>query len=248
VKRIAAIVVVVVALMSERPARADGDGDGDKSTARLVVEGAVARTRRKIALGPMVGIGGAFTPGGDLDLPISFGIGLDLFKIAVVPSRAELQQLVLDTVKKRLATRIEDMIARGEPPPGLSEIEAIKAELIAEIKDRYLGNQPRGRLIEKPQLAIALEEVRLPSAGAWITRLTIGFGISKVTIGPSISGSLGDVRGLYLGGELAVHLTPSRGPRSPVIDVLLRADWGATGGARDADLFTLGARVMLDLI
>jgi hypothetical protein len=239
-----AIVIAVAALVPEGAAFA-----GEKGKVRLAVEGAVARTRRKIAIGPQVGVGGSFTPGSsDLDVPITFGIGLRLFKIPVIPTASEIQSIILHTVKKRLAVRVEDMISRGEPPPSASELEAIAKEIKAELEDRYLGKRPRGRTLEKPQLAVTLEEVHLPSAGAWMTRLTIGLPVSKVTIGPSITGSLGDIKGLYLGGELALHLTPKRGPRSPVIDIFLRGDWGATGGARDHDLLALGLRVMLDLI
>lgn len=243
--RFAAMLVMVAALAAERPAHADDT----KAAVRLAVDGAVARTRRKIAFGPMIGVGGAFTPGSnELDLPISFGIGLYLFKIPILPTPADLQQIILQKMKQRVADTIEDMAARGEPPPTAEEAASIAEEVLVQLRDEYLGRRHRDRTLEKPQLAIAIEEVRLPSAGAWMTRLTAGFGISKVTIGPSITGSLGDVRGLYLGGELAVHLTPRAGPRSPVIDVFFRADWGVTGGAREADLYALGARVMLDLI
>lgn len=234
--------ILVAVIAAERPARADNE-------VRLAVDGAVSRARRKVAIGPMIGVGAAYSTGGtELDVPISFGIGFDLFKVPVIPSTDDIKAVITQTVEKRVGQRIEDMIARGEPPPSAAETASMAEEILQQLKDEYLGKRPRDRKLEKPQLAIALEEVRLPRAGAWMTRLTIGVGISKFTIGPSITGSLGDVRGAYLGGELAIHLTPRSGPRSPVIDVLLRADWGLSGGAREHDLFTFGVRAMLDLI
>ncbi len=235
--------VVLLALAAERPVHAE-----EKGTVRLIVESAVDRTRRRIAIGPMIGVGSAYTiDNGEADIPFSFGIGLALFQIPIFPEPEEIKVLVMDEIKARVAIRLEDIAAQGLPVPGVAEIQSITKDITEQLIRDYIRKR-RHHTLEKPQLAVALEEVRMPGGGTWITRLTAGFPIWKLTIGPSILGALGDVQGAYLGGELAVHLTPRDSPRSPVIDFYVRGDVGVAGGAKDADMLWFGMRLMLDII
>lgn len=239
-------VLTAVALATLAPARAAYAED--KGTIRLVLDNAVDRTRRRIALGPMIGVAAAYTiDSEDTGVPFSFGLGLDFFKIPIMPGPEEIQAIVLDAVKVRVAAHVQDVVAQGLPAPTPDELQSLTEEIRDRLVAEYLRKR-RHRTLEKPQLTIALEEVRMPGGGTWITRLTPGFGVSRFTIGPTFMGSLGDVKGVYLGGEVAVHLTPRDSPRSPVIDLYVRADFGVSGDAKSADLVWVGTRLLIDLI
>jgi hypothetical protein len=53
---------------------------------------------------------------------------------------------------------------------------------------------------------------------------------------------------VYLGPELDLRLLPGKGPRSPVVDLFLRADFAASDRDTRGDLLTGGVRILLDLI
>lgn len=222
----------------------------DRPTVRGFVGGAADRARRALSFGPIVGagLGYAWRPG-TVEVPITFGVGAVLFAIPVAPGPAAIEAMIVDRTKARLADRVKARVATGQPLPDADELVRMEAEVLAEVKDEILGQRAYvGRTLERPRLAVAVEGAYLPRADAWQLRATVGVGIKKATLGPSITGTFGGDRGLYLGGELAVHLTPWPRPRSHVIDVFLRVDLGVTDATADAHQVGLGARLLLDLL
>jgi hypothetical protein len=220
------LLLVVLALTSERPAHAD---DGLGGLVKSSADAAVARTRRSIALGPTVGAAGAYLIGPDqADVPITFGIAFRRFDIPWMP---DVKDLVLD--RAREGGSVGDMV------------KDVGGQLLGEVT----GRRPRPpKTLEKPKLAITLEGAHLVDTGAWQVRAAVGYGISKVTIGPALSGQLGDADGLLIGGELGLHLTPWPGVRSPVVDLYLRGELGVTSQLDEVDVVMLGTRFLYDLI
>src|SRR5690606_3506715 len=49
-----------------------------------IAQGAIRRARRKVSIGPSVGVFGGYADG--VDAAVSFGIGIETFKIPVLPS------------------------------------------------------------------------------------------------------------------------------------------------------------------
>jgi hypothetical protein len=219
--------MVVVTLAAERPARADA-GELVKSSTRAAVQ----RTRRSLALGPTVGVAGAYVIGPDqADAPVTFGIAFRKFHIPWLPERDDVKKMIIDRAKE--GGDLTDMVTD------------VGGQLLGEVT----GRRPRPpKTLEKPKLAITVEGARLLDSGDWQVRAAVGFGISKVTLGPALSGHIGDVDGLLIGGELAMHLTPWKGVRSPVVDVYLRGELGVTNQVEDVDIVSLGTRFLYDLI
>ena len=225
--RPAGALIVLLVVATERPARADvGDLVQDSAKA------AVARTRRSIALGPTIGIGGAYLIGPDqADAPLTFGVAFRKFDIPLMPDRDDVKRMVIDRAKE--GGDVGDMV------------RDVGGELLGEVT----GRRPRPpKTLEKPKLAITVEGAHLLDSGDWQVRASAGLGISKITLGPALSGHIGTVDGLLLGGELGLHLTPWDGVRSPVVDLYLRGELGVTSQLEDVDVVTLGARFLYDLI
>ncbi len=208
--------------------------------------GVADRARRAISIGPMVGAGFAYAPSTEhLDVPVTFGLGLVLFDIPVAPGPRAIEEMV----KTRVKAKVTAAITSGAPAPDPQALARLAAEVLAEVKAEVLGQRPyTGRTLERPRLSLALEGAYQPRASAWQVRATFGYGISRVTIGPTIARNFAGANGLYLGGELAAHLTPRPGPRSHVVDVFLRADFGVTSNADGAHQVGAGLRLLLDLI
>lgn len=221
------VLLVVVLTAAERPAGAD-TGELVQSSARAAVQ----RTRRSIALGPTIGIGGGYLLGPDqADAPLTFGLAFRKFDIPWMPDSKDVQRMIID--RAREGGDVTDMI------------EDVGGQLIGELT----GRRPRPpKTLEKPKLAITLEGARLLDAKDWQVRAAVGFGISKITLGPALTGHIGDVDGLMVGGELAMHLTPWKGVRSPVVDLYLRGELGVTSQVEDVDIVSVGTRFLYDLI
>ena len=66
--------------------------------------------------------------------------------------------------------------------------------------------------------------------------------------GPTSAVYVGDDTGVFFGGEAAMHIFPSKSPRSPIIDVYLRMDFGVTDATSDKTQLGFGARFLLDII
>ncbi len=218
---------VLLTLAPERPARADA-GDLIQSSAKA----AVARTRRSIALGPTVGVAGAYLVGPDqAEVPITFGLAFRRFDIPWLPDQDDVKEMVID--RAREGGSVGDMVK----------------DVGGELLDRVTGRHPRPpQTLEKPKLAITLEGAKLVDTGDWQIRASAGIGLWKVTIGPALSGHLGAADGLLIGGELGVHLTPWDGVRSPVIDLYLRGEAGVTSQVDELEVVSVGTRFLYDLI
>src|SRR6185436_18703229 len=77
-------------------------------TIETVVAGTVRRARRAISIGPTVGLwSGAIIGPGDVDAALSFGIGLETFKVPVIPSTETLRALIVERVKAQLKDRMK---------------------------------------------------------------------------------------------------------------------------------------------
>jgi hypothetical protein len=136
--------------------------------------------------------------------------------------------------------------------PVVPDAELIQDAVIERdvgVVDEFLGDRPRDdHTLEKPKLVVSLEGTYLPRSGSGQVRLGAGIGLWKVTIGPTAAVDFDGANGMFVGGELAVHLTPGDGVRTRVYDVLVRYDYGATSGTDGADAVTVGLRMLVDLI
>jgi hypothetical protein len=222
-----ALLFLALALAAERPAHADV-GDLVQSSANAAVQ----RTRRSMALGPVVGVAGAYVLGPDqADAPVTFGLAFRKFDIPWMPEAKDVQRMVID--RAREGGDLGDMV------------KDVGGQLLGEVT----GRRPRPpKTLEKPKLAITVEGARFLDSGTWQVRGSVGFGISKITLGPALSGHIGDVDGLLVGGELGLHLTPWKGVRSPVVDLYLRGELGVTNQVEDLDVISVGTRFLYDLI
>jgi hypothetical protein len=215
-----------------------------------IVKGTVNRARRSVAFGPTVGVGGVYaTSAEEFDLPISFGLAFELFKVNVLPDAALVKEMIIERTKVKLETRVKQMALEGKPAPTQAELEQMALEVFEETKAEILGEMSyRPKTFEKPRFFVNVESAYLPSAEAWEIRFTPAIGIGPISIGPTLAVALADETGVLLGGEAAVHFMPSKSPRSPVVDVYLRADFGVTDSTEEASSIGLGARFVLDLI
>lgn len=238
-----ALVVTLSALLSA-PAFAD------TPSATQIVKGTFNRARRAVAVGPAVGLGlGYATSAGEMDTAVTFGLAFEYFKIPIVPTPEKIRAIIEERVKAKVKEIAKQRLLEGKPLPGPEDLERIGREIFEEVKAEVLGElSVRPKVLEKPRLAFVVEGAYFTTSEAWQLRTTVGVGISKVTIGPTLAVHLGDANGVLVGGELALHLLPKKSPRSPVIDLFLRADLGVTDGTAEADQVTLGARFLLDII
>jgi hypothetical protein len=221
-----------------------------------IARGTVRRARRAISIGPTVGLwGGAFISPGEVDAALTFGLGLELFKVPVIPGPETIKALVIERVKAKLKDQVVARFQGREADP--VEAEAWARQIYEEVKAEVLGlENVRSKTMERPRLTLALEANRMFDADRWLARLRAGVGVWKVTLG--VSAAVGRVcRGTaecddlhaYVGPELVAHFLTSKNPRASVLDVFLRLDFEATGRTSDPyDQLVVGARYLLDLI
>lgn len=247
------VVVPVLLLALAATAGEAREARAEEGTPGTFVSGTIDRGRRAVSFGPFVGVGvGGFTgDGGELDVPLRFGIGLVLFKIPVAPSPKEVQAMVEERVKARLKERVKQMVTAGAPAPDEQELARMAAEILSEVKAEVLNREAyRGKKWEKPKLSLAVEGAYGLAADGQQLGLTAGIGISRFTIGPTIAASFtdgfGDALAMVMGGELAMHLTPRPRARSHVLTLFLRADTAVAGDG--ATRIEGGVRMLLDLI
>jgi hypothetical protein len=206
-----------------------------------------SRARRMVALGPFVGAAPFCSFASDApyrcDGVASFGLGLYLFKIPVLPST----EMIKDAVKRRVEERIKQTILQGQPPPGQDDAEKLFREVYEEVKAELLQGV-RPKKVEKPLGKIVLETGYLMRAEAWQLRTTAGVGMGPVTVGPTVVGSFRDHTSAALGPEVAFHLTLGSGPRTMVLDIFARCDFVVTDRQITGDEFALGLRFLLDII
>jgi hypothetical protein len=248
------------------PPPADNDSMVDQAIARAaaaaptvehVAMGALRRARRSVSVGPTVGLSTtAILQPGDVDAALSFGLGLELFDVPVMPSMEAIQELVKDRVKTEAKDRMKQVFAGRQPDP--VEVDQLVAQIYADVRKEILGlDNVRPRTFEKPELSVALEANRLFRADRWLGRARLGIGVWKLTLG--LTSAVGHVcRGdgcddrvkVFVGPEIVVHALTSPNPRANVFDVFLRADLQANGRGTDGtyDQVMLGARFLLDVI
>jgi hypothetical protein len=215
-----------------------------------IVRGTWNRARRSVAFGPTVGIGGLYaTSAEELDAPISFGLAFEMFKVNVLPDAELVKEMIIERSKVKLETRVKQMALEGKPAPTQAELEQMALEVFEETKAEILGEMSyRPKSFEKPRFFVNVESAYLPSADVWEVRFTPAIGIGPISIGPTLAVGFADETGAFLGGEAAVHFMPTKSPRSPVVEVYLRADFGVTDATEEASSIGLGARFVLDLI
>jgi hypothetical protein len=237
------------------PAEAEPEPDLDSlieratgPSAQKIALGTVRRARRAVSLGPTVGGWGAVIPSpGETEAAVTFGLGLEVFKIPIVPSATNIKALVQERVKARLRQHITDRLKGVPPEPG--ELERIAQEVFEEVKGEVLGElNARPKTMERPRFSVGLEGNRLLDSEAWLTRLRAGIGIWKVTLAGSLAVGFTDDKTVFTGLELATHFLISKNPRASVVDVFVRADFEVTDRDVNTDHISLGVRFLLDVI
>ena len=257
-----AIVVALAHTASAQPVTGDGqvavEVNIDELLARVeaaspalrqVASGTVRRARRAISIGPTAGVfGAAFPSPGEYDAAITLGIGLEMFKLPILPTPENLKALVLERAKTKLKERIAQ---RGSGPPVAAEVEQLAREAWDEAVREVLGFQDAPpKTIERPRFTLALEANRFFDAEAWAARTRVGFGIWKLTVGGSFAFVFTEPKAsFYVGPELVVHILLSKNVRASVVDVFVRADFELRNrDLANADQVVLGARFLLDVL
>jgi len=212
-------------------------------TLESVARGITRRARRAIAVGPTVGLwaGRAPSPGVNEEA-VTFGIGLEAFKVPVFPSTDSLKDLVVERAKEKLKQRAVggedvDQLARDAWEEAVKEVLAMR------------DLEPH--TFEPPALSLALEVNRTFESDAWLPRLRVGIGVWKLTIAASTAVALGTdapKTPVYTGLELVGHAIVSPDPRASVVDIFVRGDFELRNRDTNTDMIVVGARFLLDLI
>lgn len=228
----------------------------EQPTMMTVAKGTFRRARRAVAIGPTVGLwSAAFIDPGETDAALTFGIGIETFKVPVVPDMETLKTLVMERVKAEVKSRAIDVFKGRQMEP--FEAEQFVRQVYADVRAEILGlENVRAKTLERPKYTVGFEANRLFGAERWMGRTRVGLGVWKVTV--ALSASFGrvcrgegcdDVRA-FIGPEVVLHIIPRKNPRANVIDVFLRSDFQANGRAPDTtyDQLVIGTRILLDLI
>lgn len=221
-------------------------------TLETVLRGTLRRARRAIAFGPTIGVWGGLVPGQDeQEAAITFGLGIETFKVPVMPTVESLKALVVERAKAKAK---EQLIARfkGEQVDPVVAEQLVR-EIWEEAVQEILGLENiRPKTMERPALNVAIEVNRQLNLEGWTPRLRIGVGVWKVTLGASFGILLGEdvypKTPVYTGVEIVTHFLTSKNPRSSVVDVFLRADFELRNRDTNSDQLVLGARYLFDLI
>ncbi|MBA3394184.1 MAG: hypothetical protein H0T89_16165 [Deltaproteobacteria bacterium] len=214
---------------------------------QAIALGTVRRARRAIALGPTVGAWGAYIPSQEMgEHALTAGLGLELFRVPVLPDLATFKALIAERVKAKLREQIVARFMGAPPPPG--ELDRMASEIFEEVKAEMSGQlDVRAKTMERPRLTLALEADRLNRSELWVGRGRVGIGIWNVTAALTVGVAFADSTTVLTGGELATHFLLSKGARSPVVDVFVRYELAVTPDD-ELDFVTFGARFLLDVI
>lgn len=225
-------------------------------TILTVAQGTLRRARRAVSFGPTVGLwSAAYVDPGDLDAALTFGIGLETFKVPVLPDPDTLKALVVERFKSEGKQRVLAILGGRQPDP--IELDTIVKQVYQDVRKEILGlANTRAKHLERPQYTIAFEANRRFGAERWLGRARGGIGIWKLTFG--LSASFGRAcRGVgcddgiksFVGPEVTLHILPTKNPRANVIDVFLRGDFQANGrGDTTYDQIVIGTRLLVDII
>jgi hypothetical protein len=221
-----------------------------------VARGTFDRARRAISIGPTIGLWGTgLVDTGDLDAALTFGLGIETFRVPVVPSTETVKALIVERVKAQAKDRIAQAF-QGRPPDPV-QLDAIVAQVYAEVRDELLGvRNVRAKTIERPRLTFALEANRVFGAERWLGRTRVGVGVWKVTLAASLAvgrvcrgATCDDGVKVFAGPEVVLHLLMSKNPRASVVDAFVRFDVQTNGrGGETYDQLVLGARYLLDVL
>jgi len=225
-------------------------------TIETVARGTFRRARRAISIGPTVGLwSAAFIEPGELDAALTFGIGLETFKVPVMPSMETVRALIQERVKAQLKDRIKAAFS-GRPVEPM-ELDRIAVQVYTEVRDELLGvREVRAKTMERPGYTIGFEANRVFGAERWLGRTRVGIGVWKVSLVLSAAfgrvcrgGTCDDKIKGYIGPEIVAHFLTSKQPRASVLDAFLRFDIQATGRIDGAtyDQAVVGVRYLLDV-
>lgn len=214
---------------------------------KTVARGALRRGRRAVSIGPTLGVYGAAQPSpGEVDYAITFGLGVELFKVPILPSTEELKAIAMARAKARL----EQAIAEGRVP-GRADGERLAAEIWHEVVAEVLALESlQPRRMERPRMTLAIEGNRLVDSDVWMTRLRLGVGVWKLTLAGSLAAGFTDPKtSVFAGVEAVAHVMMSRGPRASVLDLFVRGDLEVRNrDTANTDTVVLGVRYLLDVI
>jgi hypothetical protein len=247
------------------PAAVTGDDNLDAAIAKAqaaapsietVARGTFRRARRAISIGPTIGLwSAAIIDPGDIDAALTVGIGVEMFKVPVLPDMQTVKTLINERVKAQLKDRVKAAF-QGHPVEPMA-LDALAAEVYAEVRDEILGvRDVRGKTMERPRYSIGFEANRVFGAERWLGRTRVGIGVWKLTLG--ISAAVGRVcRGptcddgikFFSGPEVVVHFLTSKKPRASVVDAFMRFDFQVSGRGtvETYDQLVLGGRFLLDV-
>lgn len=205
-----------------------------------VAKGTFKRARRAISVGPTVGAFAGYFPGAERsDYAITFGLGVEVFKVPVLPGPELLQGIAIKRAKERLLSA----------NPQATNLEQLAQQIWDDTVKEVLDMENlRGKRIEKPRFTVALEVDRLLDSEVWMTRFRAGLGISKLTLAGTAAVAFTDPEtSVYTGLELVLHLMMSKHPRSSVADVFVRADFEVRNrDLANADFYGVGVRYLVD--
>ncbi|MBK9071492.1 MAG: hypothetical protein IPL79_10880 [Myxococcales bacterium] len=210
----------------------------------LVRKRTLKRARRVVAVGPTIG-GSLLIGDGDVGGAVSMGLGLYLFDVAVAPRVSTMSEALQGTAKREALARAKHLIATGEAPAGMNAEDlavAIIEEVRTELVRQLLAD---GRKFEKPRFTVDVEGGYQFAAEAWHFRTSATMGLGPVSLGPTFHVS---EAGVGLGPELALRLLGNRGPRPPVLGLFIRADFALSDRETNVDMYSFGARALLDLL
>jgi hypothetical protein len=239
------IAILTTLAVAAAPARADYADDA--AVGLGIVKGAIDRTRRGIAIGPHVGGFG----GGDLDghgvHGVSFGLALYTFK---TPSAFDFQAIVAARIRARVIERVKAIVASGGVAP--TDLSQIAVDVAADVKAEILGEHVnRRRTFEKPAWKLVLEGTKLFAIGSGFqTRLVVGKGVRSLSygLGLAVQRANSDTA-VFLGPEIALHMTPIGQLRTPVFDLFVRGELGfGSVGSNHPFVVAVGLRALVDLL
>lgn len=222
-------------------------------TIGTIARGTFRRARRAISIGPTLGFWGAGVLKQDeIETALTFGLGLELFKVPVLPSPENLKAIVIERAKSKLKKAIAARFVGVAVEPVV--VEELVREVWEESIKEVLGlENVRPKTMERPRLTIAFEVNRRFNFEAWEPRLRAGIGIWKFTLAASGSIALGSdafaKTPVYAGLEIVTHFLVSKNPRASVFDVFVRADFELRNrDDQNGDQLVLGIRYLLDII
>lgn len=207
-------------------------------------------------MGPTVGVWATdLVDTGDVDAALTFGVGVETFRVPVLPSTETVKALIVERVKAQAKERIAQAF-QGRPPDPV-QLDAIVAEVYAEVRDEILGvTNVRAKTLERPRFTFGLESNRVFGAERWLGRTRVGVGVWKVTLAASLAvgrvwrgATCDDGVKVFARPEVVLHVLVSKNPRASVVDAFVRFDVQTNGrGSETYDQLVLGARYLLDVL